>query len=95
MRLLSQMCSQLLLNNSRQHKTHLHSNLQMPARLQSKTLSVEISMMMMITKRQKKMARNLWPLTEPSQVRKQRKWILPSKPRPLSQPMPPRKAPPH
>ena len=93
MRLLSQISSQLLLNNSRQHKTHLHSNLQMPARLQSKTLSVEISMTM-TTKRQKKMARNLWPLTEPSQQRKPRKWILPNKPRPLSQPMPPRKAPP-
>ena len=50
---------------------------------------------MMTTKRQKKMARNLWPLMEPSQQRKQRKWILPSRPRPLSQPMPPRKAPPH
>ena len=50
--------------------------------------------MTMTTKRQKKMARNLWPLTEPSQQRKPRKWILPNRPRPLSQPMPPRKAPP-
>ena len=94
MRLLSRMCSQLLLNSSPQHKTHLLNNLQMPTRLQLKMLSVEIRMTMTI-KRQKKMARNLRPLMEPSQQRKQRKWILPNKPRPLSQPMPPRKAPPH
>jgi len=94
MRLLSRMYSQLLLNNSPQHKTHLLSNLQMLARLQLKMLSVEIRMTMTI-KRQKKMARNLRPLMEPSQQRKQRKWILPNRPRPLSQPMPPRKAPPH
>ena len=93
MRLLSRMSNQLLLNNSPQHKTHLLSNLQMLARLQSKTLSVEISMKM-TTKRQKKMARNLWPLTEPSQQRKQRKWILPNRPKPLSQLMPSKKAPP-
>jgi len=88
------MYSQLLLNNSPQHKTHLLSNLQMLARLQLKMLSVEIRMTMTI-KRQKKMARNLRPLMEPSHQRKQRKWILPSRPRPLSQPMPPRMAPPH
>ena len=72
MRLLSRMCSQLLLNNSPQHKTPLLSNLQMLARLKSKTLSVVISMTM-TTKIQKKMARNLRPLMEPSQLRKQRK----------------------
>ena len=50
--------------------------------------------MTMTTKRQKKTARNLRPLTEPSQQRKQRKWILPNRPKPLSQLMPSKKAPP-
>ena len=90
MRLFSRMCNQL------RHKIHQLSNLQMLARLQPKMLWEETSpslIMLKIPKRTKMMTINRNPMRELSQLRKQRKWILPSRPRPLSQQMAQRRAP--